>query len=203
MLRMLWRLGLCLTLGCLPLRAIAQPSAGQLAAGNELSAAGERAYAAGRYAEALENFAQAHQRLQKPALLYRMGESAEKAGMFDRAVTAFEAYLGTVSDARGRAAVEKRIEADRRAQQRGSLSPEVAARSAADSDASGDATLQPAASPGKDGNVARAWWLWAGAGALAVAGIVVVAVLVGPSSSHEARPAQGNVGGVVLTLEGR
>jgi tetratricopeptide (TPR) repeat protein len=194
----MWQLGLCLLLGVAPLRVNAQdaPSAQQVAAGNELLEAGNQAFSAGRYAEALESFEQAHQRLQKPAILKRIGQSADKLGDHEKAASAYEWYLGAEPKAPDRAQIESRIKANREAQQ-GALSPEAAARAGAgDLEAPEQATTQ-------DPDRNQAWWLWAGAGVLAVASIVVIAVVVGSSSTHDQAPARSNVGGVVLTLEGR
>lgn len=60
------------------------------------------------------------------------------------------------------------------------------------------ASSEPAGSP----SVLKAWWLWAGVGIVAVAGIVVAAVMLGSSATRTPDPVRGNVGGTVQTLGG-
>jgi tetratricopeptide (TPR) repeat protein len=207
MLRIFWYLGLSLLLGVLPVQASAQyaPSQQQLEAGNELFQAGKVAYGERRFADALYDFEQAYQRLQRPAILYRIGDTADKLGEHERAVSALRLYLDAQPQAQDREFIESRIRANLEALQlprvgatADALSPEAAARSSTNVPAPTGSTPPPAPSNGKD--VLRAWWLWAGAGTVAVAGIVVAAVLIGSSSTHAQPPVQGNVGGVVQTL---
>jgi tetratricopeptide (TPR) repeat protein len=187
-------------------RAFAQGvSEAQVTAGNELLAAGKVAFNEGRYKEALNDYEQAYQRTQRPAILYRIGDTADKLGDHERAISAFQQYLEAVPNAKDADFVRSRIDANRQAlhaseaQAASALSPAAAAQTTA-ADSGKSAPTDAAPSDGKD--LARAWWLWAGAGTLAVATIVIVAVLVGPSSTHQVAPIKGNVGGTVHTLEG-
>jgi tetratricopeptide (TPR) repeat protein len=210
MLRILCHLGFAVSLAALPLTANAQsatPGEQQIAAGNELLAAGKTAYAESRFAQALEDFEQAYQRTQRPSILYRIGDTADKLGQHERAVTAFQSYLDAVPKATDADFIRSRIAANREALRVGdtaptshALSPQAAALAgtAADADPSAPAAVAP--SDGTD--LKRAWWLWAGGGTLVVATIVIVAVLVGSSSTHQVAPVKGNVGGTVRTLEG-
>jgi tetratricopeptide (TPR) repeat protein len=210
MLRIFWHLGLSLLLGALPVHASAQhaPSKQQLEAGNELLQSGKLAYREQRFADALYDFEQAYQRLQRPAILYLIGDTADKLGDHERAVSALRQYLDVQPQAQDREFIETRIRANLEAlqlprvgPQADALSPQAAARSSTNATAPTE-TPQPAggqdASRGQD--LSRAWWLWAGAGTLAVAGIVVAALLIGSSSTRAQPPVQGNVGGVVQTL---
>ena len=177
------------------------PSQQQIAAGNELLQAGKVAYSEGRYADALNDFEQAYQRLQRPSVLYRIGDAADKLGEHERAVSALREYLDSAADTPDRAFIESRIEANLAAQREPvpakAISPEAAAAgSAAAPDA---ATAPDGATRGGHGN-AGPWWLWVGAGTVAVAGIVVAAILVGSGSPSERPPVEGNVAGVVQTL---
>jgi len=215
MLRFFWHLGLSFMLLALtvaltvPVAAQGTPSQQQLAAGNELLQAGKAAYSAGRFAEALYDFEQAYQRLQRPSILYRIGDTADKLGEHERAISALRQYLDVQPQATDREFVESRIRANLEALQvahavranNPALSPEAAARgangAAATPPTTDDASHLASAKPP---SVMRAWWLWAGAGTVAVASIVIVAVLMGSASARESPPVQGNVGGVVQTL---
>jgi tetratricopeptide (TPR) repeat protein len=189
---------------------VAQPGA-------ELLETGKAAYSDGRYKEALRAFQQSYELSHKPKTLYRVGDTADKLGLHARAVAALSQYLELVPTAPDRPFIQSRIDANRRATAApaadAALSPVAAARaeppppSAAEPAASPpevapalDVTASPAATS-KD--LTRAWWLWAGAGTLVVAGIVVLALTVGSSSSHSTPdPVKGNVGGAVQTLGG-
>jgi tetratricopeptide (TPR) repeat protein len=208
MLRFSWRLGLSLLIAALTLPVSAQdgPSQQQLVAGNELLQAGKAAYSAGRLAEALNDFEQAYQRLQRSAILYRIGDTADKLGDHERAVSALQQYLEAQPGSPDREFIESRIRANLEALQiprvgNAALSPQAAANTstnASTAPTTSDVTSNAGAKGGRD--AAGAWWLWAGAGTLAVAGIIVAAVLVGSSSTRDQSPVRGNVGGVVQTL---
>jgi tetratricopeptide (TPR) repeat protein len=209
MLRISFHLAVVWLFSIASLRARARAedvSEAQLAAGNELLAAGKAAFGDGRYNDALYDYEQAYQRTQRPSVLYRIGDTADKLGAHERAISAFQQYLAALPTAKDAEFVQSRIAANREALRvneapapnTGALSPVAAAETAADSGKSSPLAVAP--SDRKD--LARAWWLWAGAGTLAVATIVIVAVLVGSSSTHQVAPIKGNVGGTIHTLEG-
>jgi tetratricopeptide (TPR) repeat protein len=211
MLRILWLLGSAVLFGALPARVEAQsstPGEQQLAAGNELLEAGKQAYAAGRFGEALNNFEQAYQRTLRSSILYRIGDTADKLGDHERAISGFQQYLDAVPMAKEGDFVRSRIAANREALRAAeapppnpALSPAAAAQSTqADVAATPKAAVGAAPSDSKD--LMHAWWFWAGAGTLVAATIVVVAVLVSSPSAQPIPPVKGNVGGVVRTLEG-
>jgi tetratricopeptide (TPR) repeat protein len=211
MLRILGLVSSLALLGALPVRVEAQsapPGEQQLAAGNELLEAGKTAYAEGRFAEALNDFEQAYQRTQRASILYRIGDTADKLGDHERAISGFQQYLDAVPHAKEADFVRGRIAANRQALQQpqaplaaSALSPAAAAHTAEpDPGSTPKAPLDAAPSDGKD--LTREWWVWAGAGTLLVATIVVVGVLVSSPSTQQVAPVKGNVGGIVQTLEG-
>jgi tetratricopeptide (TPR) repeat protein len=205
MLRIFWHLGLSVLLVALALPVSAQdgPSKQQIAAGTELLEAGKAAYSAGHFAEALYDFEQAYQRVPRPSIMYRIGDTADKLGEHERAVEALQQYLDLQPNAVDRAFIEGRIQANLTALQiprvgGAALSPQAAAQTS--TNASSASAAAPSAATESRASAAGPWWLWLGVGTLAVASIVVVAVLVGPSSTRDQAPVRGNVGGVVQTL---
>ncbi|MCS6857156.1 MAG: tetratricopeptide repeat protein [Sandaracinaceae bacterium] len=71
---------------------------------------GRSAYEAGNYEEALRLFEEAYRLSPRPALLYNIGQAADRLRFDERALQAFEAYLEvSPQDAPNRAEVEKRI----------------------------------------------------------------------------------------------
>jgi tetratricopeptide (TPR) repeat protein len=214
MLRILCLLASAVLLGGVPVRVAAQstaPGEQQLAAGNELLEAGKAAYAAGRFAEALNDFEQAYQRTQRASILYRIGDTADKLGDHERAISGFQQYLEAVPNAKEADFVRSRIAANRQALQHPgaqaplaapALSPAAAAH-AAEPDPVSTPKAPVDAAPSASKDLKREWWLWAGAGTLAVATIVIVAVVIGSSdNTQQVAPVKGNVGGIVRTLEG-
>ena len=205
MLRIFLYLGLSASLALsLQARAAAQdaPSQQQIAAGNELLQAGKQAYSAGHFAEALYDFEQAYQRLERPSILYRIGDAADKLGDHERAVTALRQYLETQLNSPDRTFIESRIQANldaiySPAPGPAAISPEAAANSSRVATASEQLSE---AAPRRHASAAGPWWLWAGAGTLTLVGVVVAAIIVGAASAHEQPPVKGNVGGVVQTL---
>jgi tetratricopeptide (TPR) repeat protein len=200
MLKILLYLGLSSWLAVsLPAGAQDAPSRQQIAAGNELLQAGKAAYSGGHFAEALYDFEQAYRRLERTSILYRIGDTADKLGNHDRAVSALRQYLEAEPQAGDREFIESRIAANLEALSvaaPGALSPEAAAASSG----AGKAAAAPQDATRSGHNRAGPWWAWAGAGTLVVVGIVVVAALVGAGSPHEQAPVKGNIGGVVQTL---
>jgi tetratricopeptide (TPR) repeat protein len=216
MLRILCFLGSAVLLGAVSARAEAQssmpseqqPGEQQLAAGNELLEAGKQAYAAGRFAEALNDFEQAYQRTQRASILYRIGDTADKLGDHERAISGFQQYLVAVPQAKEGDFVRGRIAANQEALRAAEVAPANPALSpaAAAQSTQADVAATPAAavgaSPSDSKDLIHTWWFWAGAGTLVAATIVVAAVLVSSPSAQPIPPVKGNVGGVVRTLEG-
>jgi tetratricopeptide (TPR) repeat protein len=218
--RKVWQVGLSCLIFALPVRALAQAADADstATAGAELLEAGKTAYGEGRFSEALGAFEQSYERTHKPRTLYRIADTADKLGLHARAVAAFEQYLGLVPAADDRPFIESRIDANRRKLEgrppAAALSPAAAAHAeapvaatpapdsvAAPPAAPEQATGTPATSATHDQDLTRAWWVWAGAGSLLVAGIVVVALAVGSSGARSVpEPVKGNVGGAVQTL---
>jgi tetratricopeptide (TPR) repeat protein len=72
--------------------------------------AGRAAFDEGRYEAALERFEQSYALSERPALLYNIGQAADRLRHDARAVDAFERYLAeTEPDAPNRTAVEARL----------------------------------------------------------------------------------------------
>jgi hypothetical protein len=76
--------------------------------------AGARAFEDGRFEVALERFREAYELSHQPALLYNIGQSADRVRLDREALEAFEAYLAAVPGARNRREVEGRVAALRR-----------------------------------------------------------------------------------------
>jgi hypothetical protein len=185
---------------------------------------GKAAYADGRYADALRAFEESYKHVKRPRTLYRIGDSADKLGQHTRTVEVFEEYLRVEPAAADRVFIESRIAANRQqAAAAGSGEPAPAPIPAA---TRAETKPQPSAAPAKppadlaapaaavaadgsskpngadDGGL-KPWWIIAGAGTLVVAGIMVIALTVGASSSHSTPPpVKGNIGGSVQTLRG-
>ena len=71
--------------------------------------AGRTAYEAGDYESALTHFRQAYEGSQRPALLFNIGQAADRLRRNEEALAALEAYLSQVPDAPNREAVDNRI----------------------------------------------------------------------------------------------
>lgn len=74
-----------------------------------LFAAGAAAFESGRYEEALEYFQHAYALSPRPALLYNLGQAADRARRDDVALDAFRRYLDATPDAPNRAEIEGRV----------------------------------------------------------------------------------------------
>jgi tetratricopeptide (TPR) repeat protein len=71
--------------------------------------AARASYAAGKYEDALKYFQQAYDLSQRAALLYNIGQAADRLHQDQRTVEAFRLYLERVPDAPNRAEVEGRL----------------------------------------------------------------------------------------------
>lgn len=80
----------------------------------DLFGAGREAYTAARYAEALELFQRAYTLSRRPALLYNIGQAADRLRRDADAIAAFESYLRELPAAENRVEVETRLEVLRR-----------------------------------------------------------------------------------------
>ncbi len=179
------------------------------AVARKLFEAGKVAYEAGDYEDALRFFEQAHERSARPALLFNIGQAADRLREDERALTAYRAYLEQVPGAHNRTAVEARIRAIERAQQRReprasepvvAPTPEATARAATPSieptpapEAATDATEDDA------GGITTRWWFWTTLGVVVVGGVIGAVAL----TADDAQPTlvQGDVEGVVTTLQ--
>jgi hypothetical protein len=76
--------------------------------------AGTRAFSDGRFEVALARFREAYELSRRPALLYNVGQAADRIRMDREALDAFERYLAAEPNAANRREVESRITALRR-----------------------------------------------------------------------------------------
>lgn len=74
-----------------------------------LHAAGAAAFNAGRYEDALQYFLRAYDLSHRAALLYNVGQAADRARHDEVALDAFERYLAGVTDIENRAEIEGRV----------------------------------------------------------------------------------------------
>ncbi len=108
--RLIFAVGVCLAAMGAPLEAHAQAEAPGDEEARALFRAGRAAFDEGRYEAALERFEQSYALSERPALLYNIGQAADRLRHDDRAVDAFERYLAeTEPDAPNRTAVEARL----------------------------------------------------------------------------------------------
>lgn len=186
--------------------AVAETVTGQDAEARALFRTGQTAYESGRFDQALEDFLRAHELSGQPALLYNIGQAADRARRDETALNAFRMYLQQVPDAPNAEMVRNRIAsleiAVDNARARSLVEPSVAADA---SPPAPSAAMQPSAP--SDGHspsdqrtpIHKQWWFWGGVGVAAVVTLVVIAVASGGSDSA-GRPPAGSDGVVVLTL---
>jgi tetratricopeptide (TPR) repeat protein len=172
--------------------------------------AARSAYDAGRYEDALTSFQRAYELSQRPALLYNVGQAADRLRKDEIALDAFERYVQALPDAENRPAVEERIRvlravlAEKRAAAQAAPSPMQAAQAAPPpSNATAPAGARTTQDERKDeGGLLTKWWLWAGAGGV-VAAVVVTALI---ASSGDGASTQGmlvsGTDGKVITAAG-
>ena len=82
--------------------------------GRLLFEAGSRAFADARYDVALARFREAYELSRRPALLYNVGQAADRLRLDTDALAAFEGYLAALPNAPNRREVEVRVAALRR-----------------------------------------------------------------------------------------
>ena len=154
--------------------------------------AGRLAAADGRYEEALKNFRRSHELSGRAALLYNVGNMAERLRRSEEALEAYERYLEAEPGAPNRKEVERRIEI---------LRQDVAARAVVAEDAAAADAADVTSGPSTrehDEPLYKKWWLWTAVGAV-VAGGVITAVVLGASGGRQ-DPIPGRDGVVVTTL---
>jgi tetratricopeptide (TPR) repeat protein len=168
--------------------------------------AGQSAYESGRFEKALEYFLQAHELSGRPALLYNVGQAADRARRDETALNAFRMYLQQVPDAPNAEMVQNRIAsleiAVDNARARSLVEPTPPARTTAPTMAVQPVSTDPAQRPLDAAPLHEQWWFWGGIGAAVVVTVVVIALASSGGSDGVARPPAGSDGVVVLTLGG-
>jgi tetratricopeptide (TPR) repeat protein len=162
--------------------------------------AGKAAYEAGAYRDALSYFEQAYERCGRSALLYNVGQAADRLRQDDKAIDSFTKYTEQNPDAPNRAEVEKRIQALREARQArqqeerqtktesasdpspmiAALTPEQTAESAAIAPARQKARLAPSKPLERVSTsepVTQRGWFWAAVGVVVVGGTLTALAL--------------------------
>ena len=202
MLRIGYRVRLCLCCSALiALGAAARaPSAlaqarGQAASEQDAQARqlfenGRDAYSEARYDVALDYFKRAYLLSKRPQLLNNIGQAADRLRMDSEALDAYQRYLAEVPDAENRAAVENRIAALKsEIESKRVAVPTPAETARAAEPEPRQAAPAPATAPRDDDDdgdsVLSSWWLWAGIGAAAVAGVIVGVAASGGTDTVE------------------
>jgi tetratricopeptide (TPR) repeat protein len=201
---------LTVVLGLMLAAGGARAQAPQLSTDDEVARglfqAGKASYEAGRYEEALRFFEQSHARSGRPELLFNIGQVADRLRQDEKALQAFRGFLAQRPQAANRAEVESRIAALERAEAARAAAPADAAGSASSSESAEPAGIPTPAQTAEQANdaddqaftrsdegsgVTGRWWFWTGIGA-AVAGGVVIALLLSADEPGRAAPYQGN-----------
>ncbi|HEX5656615.1 MAG TPA: hypothetical protein VFX59_05440 [Polyangiales bacterium] len=86
------------------------PGAQEDAAARAAFEQGRTAYEAGQFADALRGYERSFELSQRPELLYNIGRAAEADGVWDRAQSAYEAYLRALPAAENSDFVRARLE---------------------------------------------------------------------------------------------
>lgn len=152
---------------------------------------GRTAFGEARFADALDLFRRAHTLSGRHALLYNIGQSADRLRLDREALEAFERYLAEVPDAENRVEVETRVAV---------LRETIARDEALRAEAQRAGTAQPAG----DGPIEEQWWLWMLVGlGVAGAGVGIAAGLGAFNTTELAPHTVGDVGpgGIVIALE--
>ena len=145
--------------------------------------AGRSAYDAGRFTDALKSFQRAYELSQRPALLYNLGQAADRLREDEIALDAFERFVQAVPASDLRPGVEERIRvlrgvlAEKQAAAQRAVSPVQVAQAAEPSPIAAAPATNDDAPRDDDGSVLSKWWLWAGAGGV-VAAVVITALVV-------------------------
>lgn len=169
--------GLLAVLAAFPARAQEPADQSRDREARQLYEAGSEAFAAGRYESAMDYFRRSYELSRRPALLYNIGQSADRLRRDRDALAAFEQYLSEVPDAPNRGDVEARMailrrqvaEADaaaaREAEERGRREDEERRRAATGSEDEGGLfwTWFALGGAGLCAGLAGVFWLDAGA----------------------------------------
>lgn len=186
----------CITTLALPAPGSSQSTAAARdAQALQLYQAGETAFAAGEYDSALQLFESAYELSHRPGLLYNMGHCADRLRRDEDAIRWFAAYLQAApADATNREEAERRLRALREAEAARQL--EASRLEAAQAAAVGAPGLAPASH-----DVTNEAWFWPviGGGAALVVGGIIVGIVI----ASQPQPEPGNIGGIVMAIEGR
>ena len=185
----------CITLA-VPASGFAQSTAtARDAQALQLYQAGETAFAAGEYDSALQLFESAYELSHRPGLLYNMGHCADRLRRDQDAIRWFDAYLQAApTDATNREEAERRLRALREAE--AARQVEASRLEAAQAAAVGAPSSALASH-----DVTNEAWFWPviGGGAALVIGGIVVGIVI----ASQPQPEPGNIGGIVMAIEGR
>jgi len=151
--------------------------------------AARASYAAGKYEDALKYFQQAYDLSQRAALLYNIGQAADRLNQDQRTIEAFRAYLERVPDAPNRSEVEGRLRSLERVVALEAAEAEQRQTETTTSDANTEAqsTAAPAAAvaPSDDGPGILPWIVIGTSSAVLVGGVVLGLVGSGQISDVE------------------
>lgn len=166
---------------------------------------GRTAYDNALYEDALRYFRESYALSGRPALLYNIGQCADRLRRDDDAIDAFERYLAAQPTAANRAEVETRLEVLRRARAERRALEAAHPTEPASGDGARDTAAQAQegarAQDGDEGGLLTRWWFWAIVGAVVAGAAVGFAVAAAPG--EPALPAGDfGPGGVVVTLRG-
>lgn len=187
----------------------AAPSGAEDKDARQLFEAGRAAYDEGRYKEALVHFQAAHALSGRPALLYNVGQAADRLRKDALALDAFEGYLEALPEAVNRVAVEERIQvlravlAEREAATAPVATPAEVAAAAEPAPVLTEAPImQPEAAPSDqdDDSLLSKWWLWAAAGGVVAGVVVVVLVASSGGAAQQGEQTTGSDGNVIVAL---
>lgn len=174
-----------------PAAAVPTPEEARDTQARELFEQGRAAFTAARFAEALDLFRQAYALSERHALLYNIGQAADRLRLDRDALEAFDCYLAEIPDAENRIEVETRI---------GVLRETIARDEQLRADAARPVQVT-AGSP-----IEEQWWLWALVGlGVAGAGVGLAAGLGAFNTTELAPQTVGDIGpgGVIVALEVR
>ena len=174
-----------------PAAAVPTPEEARDTQARELFEQGRAAFTAARFAEALDLFRQAYALSERHALLYNIGQAADRLRLDRDALEAFDCYLAEIPDAENRIEVETRI---------GVLRETIARDEQLRADAARPVQVTA------DSPIEEQWWLWALVGlGVAGAGVGLAAGLGAFNTTELAPQTVGDIGpgGVIVALEVR
>ena len=174
-----------------PAAAVPTPEEARDTQARELFEQGRAAFTAARFAEALDLFRQAYALSERHALLYNIGQAADRLRLDRDALEAFDRYLAEIPDAENRIEVETRI---------GVLRETIARDEQLRADAARPVQVTA------DSPIEEQGWLWALVGlGVAGAGVGVAAGLGAFNTTELAPQTVGDIGpgGVIVALEVR